>query len=134
MKNNSFTISLFVFIIYMLASCRTEYIPVESVRYDSIYFSKLEKDSIFIRDSVHVREKGDTVFRDKLKFVYRYVIKNDTIYIEKRDSVSVPYPVEKKLTRWQQFRLDFGDAFIKAAFVYALYILVRWLIRKTRKE
>lgn len=26
----------------------------------------------------------------------------------KSDSIRVPYPVEKKLSKWQQLRLDFG--------------------------
>lgn len=130
----SFCLSLLIFVLYMLASCRTEYIPVESVRYDSLYFAKLEKDSIFIRDSVHIREKGDTIFRDKLKFVYRYVGKTDTVYIEKRDSVPVPCPVERKLTWWEQKKLDFGGFAIELVFIYALYLLIRWMIKRTRKE
>lgn len=130
----SFCLSLLVFVLYMLASCRTEYIPVESVRYDSLYFARLEKDSIFIRDSVHIREKGDTIFRDKLKFVYRYVGKTDTVYIEKRDSVPVPYPVERKLTWWERKKLDYGGFAIELVFIYALYLLIRWMIKRTRKE
>ena len=39
--------------------------------------------------------------------------KPDTVYLPSKEvtvtkEVQVPYPVEKELTRWQQFRLDFG--------------------------
>lgn len=130
----SFIISLLVFILYMMASCRTEYIPVESVRYDSIYLAKFEKDSIFIRDSIHIKEKGDTIFVDKLKYVYKYVGKTDTIFIERRDSIQIPYPVERSLTWWERQKQDFGGYIFGIAFIYTTYRLVGWMIRRTRKE
>lgn len=127
-------LSLLVVVISMMASCRTEYIPVESIRYDSIFIAKLQKDSIFIRDSIHVKEKGDTIFIDKLKYIYRYTGKSDTVYIERRDSIQIPYPIEKKLTRWQQIKIDFGGFAIEAIFILVLYLLIRWIIKRTRKE
>ena len=134
MKNNSFTINLFVFIIFMLASCRTEYIPVESVRYDSIYFAKLQKDSIYIQDSIYIKEKGDTVFVDKFKYIYKYVNLQDTCYIEKKDSILIPYPVERKLTWWERKTQNLGDWVAELIIIVILYRLVGWMIRKTRKE
>lgn len=102
-------ISVCVTMVACLASCKQiEYVPVERVKLDSIYMTLHTRDSIYSRDSIYVKEKGDTVFkyRDRYLFVERAV--RDTAYIERRDSVQVPYPVEKKLTRWQQFKLDVG--------------------------
>lgn len=130
----SFYISMLVFIIFMLASCRTEYIPVESVRYDSIYFAKLQKDSIYIQDSIYIKEKGDTVFVDKFKYVYKYVNLQDTCYIEKKDSILIPYPVERKLTWWERKTQNLGDWVAELIIIVILYRLVGWMIRKTRKE
>lgn len=130
----SFYISLWMFIIFMLASCHTQYIPVESVRYDSIYFAKLQKDSIYIQDSIYIKEKGDTVFIDKFKYIYKYINLQDTCYIEKKDSILIPYPIERKLTWWEQKKLDFGSWFIGIVVIYLAYRLVGWLIKKTRKE
>ena len=46
----------------MLTSCKhTEYITVEKVRTDTTYISKLQRDSVWLHDSIHVAEKGDTV-------------------------------------------------------------------------
>ena len=134
MKNNSFTINLFVFIIYMLASCRTEYIPIESVRYDSIYFAKMQKDSIYIQDSIYIKEKGDTVFVDKFKYIYKYVNIQDTCFIEKTDSILIPYPIERKLTWWERKTQNLGDWIVELIIIFILYRLLGWLIKKTRKE
>lgn len=127
-------ISMLVFIIFMLVSCRTEYIPVESVRYDSIYFAKLQKDSIYIQDSIYIKEKGDTVFVDKFKYIYKYVNLQDTCYIEKKDSILIPYPVERKLTWWERKTQNLGDWVAELIIIVILYRLVGWMIRKTRKE
>lgn len=115
-----------------LCSCNTQYIPVESVRYDSIFFAKIQKDSIFVQDSVYVRQKGDTVFKDKFKIIYKSVLLRDTMLTVRRDSI--PYPVEKKLTRWEQAKLDFGGYISGIGFMFALYHLMRWIIKRTRKE
>ena len=52
----------FMLLTWSLCSCSTQYVPVESVRYDSIFIERLMKDSIFVQDSVFIRQKGDTVF------------------------------------------------------------------------
>lgn len=126
--------AMVVLLLLILFGCTTQYVPVETVRRDSVFLERLQKDSIFVKDSVFVREKGDTVFKDKLRYVYKYVVQKDTVYIERRDSVQVPYPVVKKLTRWQQFNQDMEDALIKVIFIYSLYLLIRWMIKRTRKE
>ena len=131
---DSFMISLFVFILYMMASCRTEYIPVESVSYDSIFIEKLKKDSIFIQDSVFIRQKGDTVFKDKFKFVYKYVLLRDTMLTVRRDSVPVPVPVEKKLTWWEQTKIGIADIAISLVTLSTIYLLIRWIFRKFIKK
>lgn len=130
----SFYISMLVFIIFMLASCRTEYIPIESVRYDSIYFAKLQKDSIYIQDSIYIKEKGDTVFVDKFKYIYKYVNIQDTCFIEKTDSILIPYPIERKLTWWERKTQNLGDWIVDLIIIFILYRLLGWLIKKTRKE
>ena len=134
MKNKSFLISLLVFILYMLASCRTEYIPVKSVRYDSIFIERLMKDSIFVQDSVFIRQKGDTVFKDKFKFVYKYVLLRDTMMTIKTDSIPVPVPVEKKLTWWEQTKIDIATTTIQLVALAIFYLLIRWIFRRFIKK
>jgi hypothetical protein len=124
----------FMLLTWSLCSCSTQYVPVESVRYDSIFIEKLKKDSIFVQDSVFIRQKGDTVFKDKFKFVYKYVLLRDTMLTVRRDSVPVPVPVEKKRTWWEQTKIDVGGYAVTIVVIFILYRLMRWIIKRTRKE
>lgn len=121
-------------LIWSMCSCSTQYVPVESVRYDSVFFEKIRKDSIFVQDSVFIRQKGDTVFKDKLKFVYKYVLLRDTMLTARRDSIPVPVPVEKKRTWWEQTKIDVCGYAVTIIVIYVLCRLMRWIIMRTRKE
>ena len=47
----------------LLSSCgNIRYVPVETVRTDSVYNTVYRRDSIYMRDSVYVLDKGDTVY------------------------------------------------------------------------
>ena len=90
-----------------------KYVPVESVKTDTVYQSSVKRDSVYLHDSVYVREwmNGDTVFRDRDRWRTKYVLKevHDTLYQSRVDSVAVPYPVEKELTWWQRQKIEFGE-------------------------
>lgn len=114
----------------LVCSCRTvKYVPVETVKVDTTYINKLQRDSIYILDSVYVKEKGDTVLIEKYKYLYRDKLVRDTLYMAKTDSIQVPYPVEKELTRWQQFRMDFGG-WAMCIVVISILILIVYKIKK----
>ena len=121
-------------LIWSMCSCSTQYVPVESVRYDSVFFEKIRKDSIFVQDSVFVRQKGDTVFKDKFHVVYKYVLLRDTMLTVRRDSIPVPVPVEKKRTWWEQTKIDVGGYAVTIIVIYVLCRLMRWIIMRTKKE
>ena len=115
------------------SGCRTiEYFPVETVRTDTVYVNSVSVDSVLVRDSVYIHEKGDTVTEYRYKYVYRYKDRVDTLYISSRDTVSVPYPVEKELTRWQQPKVDYGGWAIGIVFVFIL-VVVGYMVYKLRK-
>ena len=119
---------------FMLCSCTTQYVPVETVRHDSVFFAKIQKDSIFVRDSVFIHQKGDTVFKDKFKLVYKYVLLRDTMMTIKTDSIPVPVPVEKKRTWWEQTKIDVATSAIVLVMLVILYLLVRWIFQKSIKK
>ena len=82
------------------SSCTTtRYVPVEHHTTDTVYQSKLQRDSIWLHDSIHVSEKGDTIRieRWRTKYIEREV--HDTLYQSKRDSIPVPYEVIKEVPR-----------------------------------
>lgn len=63
-------------------SCsRTQYVPVPSVSTDSVFVYKHIRDSIVQRDSVFVMEKGDTIWVNKYRYIYKDKLIRDTIYI-----------------------------------------------------
>ena len=93
----------------LITSCRSvQYVPVESVRTEIEYRDRLQRDSIHVHDSIHIRDKGDTVFVNRWHTVYKDKQLRDTIYIENTDSVQVPYSVEKQLSRWQSIKMVVG--------------------------
>lgn len=125
----AFLYSLIVFIIFMTCACRTEYIPIETVRTDSIFLAKLQKDSIYIKDSVFVRQGNDTVWKEKYKQIYKYVLQRDTVFISRIDSVQIPVPVEKKIGFWEQKKQEAGLIIIGMVITLAILLLRKWMIR-----
>lgn len=124
-----------VLLFLCLCGCRTEYVPLEVVRYDSIVFVSLDRDSVFVRDSVYLKEKGDTVEKFKSKYVYVYRDRVDTFYMEKIREVEVPVPVERKLSWWERVKLEYAEWLIGVLVAIALvYALRQWMARKVRKE
>jgi hypothetical protein len=123
----------------LLFGCKTQYVPVETIRTVTVTKtdSFIEKDSVFCHDSVFVQAKGDTLLVEKwhTKYVDRW---RDKVRIDsfiKVDSVQVPYPVEKKLTKWQQFTLDYGKVAFGGSLVaiaIIIFELVRWLRRRDK--
>lgn len=119
----------------VFSGCRsTKYVPLEKVVYrESVKHDTLHKrDSIYIRDSVSTSQKGDTIFLDRwhretiLKEVYR----NKTDSLIKRDSIPVPYPVEKELSKWEQFELKYAIWSMGAlcmVLVWLGYKLYKWI-------
>lgn len=130
-------IALFICLLVLASGCsRKVYVPVESVvsRTDTIYSAKVRVDSVIMRDSVAVFQKGDTVTITKYRDRYRVKELTDTVYQSAIDSVkiSVPYPVERELSRWERTKMDFGGMAI-GALVIALCVAVAWLIKKFMK-
>ena len=86
---------LIVLTLLLLPGCRSiKYVPVETVKTEKEYVDRWNRDSVYIRDSVFVLVKGDTVFKDRYRIVYKDKYSRDTAYISKVDTIQVAYPVE----------------------------------------
>ena len=127
--------NMILLLMLILCGCRTEYVPLETVKYDSLMITKLMRDSVFVRDSVYLKEKGDTIYKYKDRFVYVYKNRVDTFFAEKIREIEVPVPVERKLTWWERVKLDYAEwVFGMIVAVALVYALRKWLARKIRKE
>ena len=120
---------LFVLLLTMAACKSVKYVPVETVKTDSIYLSKLIRDSIYVHDSIYVKEKNDTVFQYRYKYIYKDVAVHDTAYIERTDTISVPYPIEAQLTKWEKFKMKTGTITIIAVIIIILIVFGRFVYR-----
>lgn len=143
-------------IISMLCGCRTtRYVPVESVRteykdrvvavHDTVRDSVLVSSDVYRHDSVSVMLRGDTVYVERWHTLLqssslqnraeRSKAAHDTLYVIKTDSVKMPVPVERKLTKWEKTKMDFGTAAMviaAMAIIAGIVILAWWLRRKIR--
>lgn len=115
-------------ILSLLAGCKSvQFVPVETVKTDSFYIDRFQRDSIYQRDSVFVNRwtAGDTVYQDKVvwKYVYRDKVKYDTVAILRSDTINVPYPVECKLSKWEQLKLNVGGWAISIIIIIVLIVM-----------
>lgn len=114
-------------------ACRTKYIPVETIRTEYKTRDSTRFDSIYQRDSVYMLVNGDTVYLYKYKYLYRYLTINKTDTVIKTDSIQVPYPVEKRLTRWQALKMELGGWAFGVIILIALIIVGRLVYRMKGK-
>lgn len=103
------------FALSLLCGCKAkEVVTVERVRTDTLLWYSNIRDSVVVKDSVVIREKGDTVFVTRWRDRYRDKWRIDTVYKSRVDSVHIPYPVvkmvEKELSTWQKVRMHTGEA------------------------
>jgi len=120
----------------LLSACRTQYIPVEEVhtvhttRTDSV----VHHDSIFLHDSIMVRQAGDTVYYTRWRTQYRDRWRDRLITdtLIRKDTIQVPFPVERKLTAWEKnsLRLQGATATVITVVILAL---ARWLRRRYKR-
>ena len=126
-------ILLVMVLMSIICSCRSvQYVPVESVRTEIQYKDRLQRDSVHIRDSIFMYQRGDTIFKDRWHTEYKDKLVMDTAFIYKNDSIPVPYPVEKQLNKWQQLKMDIGG--ISIGGIIVLLFIVIWLIIKNRRK
>lgn len=116
-------------LISLLTSCKTvETVRVPEVHSDTLIQTRWRTDSVVMRDSVVITETAE----GRTKFVVRWRDRvrtlADTTYICLTDSVPVPYPVEKRLGKWEQLKVDYGGYAL--ATVIILLALAIWLARR----
>lgn len=114
---------LFVLVLLFFVSCtKTLYVPVENTKIE--YQDKIveSRDSIYLKDSVIIFIKGDTVFKDRYKTKLVYKERIDTFTYIKVDTISKPVIIEKEK------KIGFVQQTINYISYFALIILIGILI------
>ena len=115
--------------VVLFVGCKT-YVPVETVRVETERVVDVQRDSIYVRDSVFVREAHDTVYITKWRVEYKEALRVDTFNIERIDTLNTIVEIERKLTKWQQTKMDVGAGVMWAVpvlIVVGLFLLYRKL-------
>ena len=107
---------LLIFLVFIAVSCGTTKVievPVDRVRTE--YIDRHSVDTIIKNDSIVIREKGDTTFLEKYKYLYKYIYRTDTILrtdtITKVQTVEVVKEVNK-VKNWQIILMVCGGGLI----------------------
>ena len=101
----------------IVISCKTTTkvveIPVETIKTE--YIEQVKYDSIYSKDSIYIMQKGDTIYNNKVQYLYKYKYLRDTINI----TDTIPKIVTVKDTQyinqlytWQKLLIVIGIGFI----------------------
>ena len=133
----AFMLAMAFLVLMMLQGCRTKYVSVPE--YHNVYVNKhdtlTKHDSIYQKEFVDRYIKGDTVFLTKTQVDYRFRNVYKTLYRDsiKVDSLRVPYPVERKLNKWENLKMEVGGWAIgglSAVVIALIAYIVTWLVRR----
>lgn len=139
----SFLIGCIVFLVWCCQSCSPRYVTVPEYHYESHHthdtISKV--DSVWRERNTVIREADSTILAElgiRLKQGERAILvlrneleraisqQREAVHdtIERIDSVRVPYPVEKQLTRWQSLKMEAGGI----VFVLLIIIVIVFVV------
>ena len=119
-------ILFFLLFLTIVISCKTTTkvveIPVETIKTE--YIEQIKYDSIYHKDSIYIMQKGDTVYNNKVQYLYKYKYLRDTINVT--DTIPTIVTVKdtqyiNKLYTWQKLLITVGIGFV-------LYWIVRLVI------
>lgn len=110
------------------AGCMTtQYVPFETIKTEYKTRDSIRHDSIYQRDSIYVIDRGDTVYTYKDRYLYKYLHINRIDTVIRTDSIQIPYPVEKALTRWQKAKIELGGWAFGVLIMLAIVLIIRLL-------
>ena len=81
-----------LFMTLLLSSCKVKEkiveVPIPQIKTEIKYIDKVKYDSIYLKDSVYIIQKGDTIYNTKVAYRYKYKYLKDTITINKTDTIT----------------------------------------------
>ena len=89
----------FIALFFLTGCTTTKVVTVPEVHTDMTYITQHQRDSIWLHDSIHVTEHGDTIRIERWHTKYISKEVHDTLYRATTDSIPVPYEVVKEVPR-----------------------------------
>ena len=117
-----------------LPACSPKIIEHIVVQHDTTKVVQIDSVWQYQRDSVFVKEKGDTVYQYVEHIRYRYHYKVDTLYRvrEVHDTTTVEKKVEKELTAGQKTKIGAFWWLVLALAAALVYIFCKTLVNLFR--
>lgn len=80
-----------LFMTLLLGSCKVKEkiveVPIPQIKTEIKYIDKIKYDSIYLKDSVYIIQKGDTIYNNKVAYRYKYKYLKDTIIVNEIDTI-----------------------------------------------
>ena len=118
------TIFLLLFLTTIISCTTTKIVevPIETIKTE--YIEQIKYDSIYSKDSIYIIQKGDTIYNNKIEYLYKYKYLRDTINIT--DTVPKIVTIKdvqyiNQLYTWQKILIVIGIGVI-------LYWVIKLLI------
>lgn len=116
--------------IFLGGCASTKYIgvPVDKVRIE--YRDRTSIDTLIMSDSTLIRERGDTVFSEKYKYLYRIREIKDTI--NTTDTITTVKTVEvtkevNKIYNWQMILMVLGGVAVALGLYKLIMLIKKWI-------
>ena len=81
-----------LFMTLLLGSCKVKEkiveVPIPQIKTEIKYIDKIEYDSIYLKDSVYIIQRGDTIYNNKVAYRYKYKYLKDTVTVNKTDTIT----------------------------------------------
>ncbi len=117
--------AIFCLLILLVGCSRIQYVPMETVVRDSIVFTRISIDTVIYKDSIFIDRSRDTIYKYVSSIRTEYRMQHDTAYIERIDTVMVPYSVEREPTMWDNVKSDFCFYLLAVIGLVFLYFKVK---------
>ena len=116
----------FLLFLTIVISCKTTTkvveIPVETIKTE--YIEQVKYDSIYHKDSIYIMQKGDTIYNNKVQYLYKYKYLRDTINI----TDTIPKIITVKDTQYINQLYTWQKLFIVIGIGFILYQIIKLVI------
>lgn len=118
------TIFLLLFLTTIISCTTTKIVevPIETIKTE--YIEQIKYDSIYSKDSIYIIQKGDTIYNNKIEYLYKYKYLRDTVNVT--DTIPKIVTIKdvqyiNQLYTWQKILIVIGIGVI-------LYWVIKLLI------